>query len=118
MPKRSVQQRTGHRGEAFVDKALSDGGHVRNDTRRDFAVDGQIEFVGADREVTGVAVVTQVKATEVGFQGENATEFKCNQVSVMMTSDHSRIHDLAGVAGGFFVRGPKVATVTTPSPVA
>jgi uncharacterized protein DUF4365 len=36
----------------------------------------QIEFVDADREVTGVAVVAQVKATEVGFPGETATGFK------------------------------------------
>lgn len=64
------------------------------------------------------AVITQVQATEVGFQGGNATEFKCNQVSVMMTSDHSRIHDLKGVADGFFVRGQKIAAVTAPSPVA
>jgi hypothetical protein len=28
---------------------------VWNDTRRDFAIDGQIEFVDTDREVTGVA---------------------------------------------------------------
>ncbi|MEU1889586.1 hypothetical protein [Streptomyces pristinaespiralis] len=45
MPQRSVQQRAGYRGEAFVDKAVSDAGHVWNDTKRDFTVDGQIEFV-------------------------------------------------------------------------
>lgn len=76
MPIRSVQQRAGYRGEAFVDKAVSDAGHVWNDTRRDFAIDGQIEFVDTDREVTGVAVLAQVKATEAGFPGETATEFK------------------------------------------
>jgi hypothetical protein len=76
MPKRSVQQRAGYRGEAFVDKAVSDAGHVWNDTRRDFAIDGQIEFVDTDREVTGIAVVAQVKATEVGFPGDTATDFK------------------------------------------
>ncbi|MFD8648111.1 DUF4365 domain-containing protein [Streptomyces mirabilis] len=76
MPQRSVQQRAGFRGEAFVDKAVSDAGHVWNDTKRDFAIDGQIEFVDADREVTGVAVLAQVKGTEVGFRGETATEFK------------------------------------------
>ena len=75
MPKRSVQQRAGYRGEAFVDKAVSDAGHVWNDTRRDFAVDGQIEFVDADREVTGVAVLAQVKATEAGFPGDSPTGF-------------------------------------------
>lgn len=64
MPKRSVQQRAGCRSEAFVDKAVSDVGRVWNDVKRDFAIDGQIEFVAADREVTGVAVVTQVKATD------------------------------------------------------
>ena len=67
MPKRSVQQRAGFRGEDFVAKVVSDRGHVWNDTRRDFALDGQIEFVDADREVTGVAVVAQVKATESDF---------------------------------------------------
>lgn len=76
MPRRSVQQRAGYRGEAFVDKAVSDAGHVWNDTRRDFAIDGQIEFVSADREVTGVTVVAQVKATEVGFPSETPTAFK------------------------------------------
>ncbi|MEU3618041.1 DUF4365 domain-containing protein [Streptomyces sp. NPDC006872] len=76
MPKRSNQQRAGYRGEAFVEKAVSDAGHVWNDTKRDFAVDGQIEFVDTDREVTGVAVVAQVKATEVGFQGETVTGFR------------------------------------------
>ncbi|WP_106398909.1 DUF4365 domain-containing protein [Actinocorallia populi] len=76
MPKRSVQQRAGFRGEAFVDKAVSDAGHVWNDTKRDFAIDGQIEFVAADREVTGVAVVAQVKGTEAGFAGDNAAGFR------------------------------------------
>ncbi|MEH0502178.1 DUF4365 domain-containing protein [Streptomyces scabiei] len=76
MPQRSVQQRAGFRGEAFVGKAVSDAGHVWNDTKRDFAIDGQIEFVDADREVTGVAVLAQVKGTEVGFRGETAAEFK------------------------------------------
>ncbi|MFJ9712712.1 DUF4365 domain-containing protein [Streptomyces sp. NPDC101234] len=47
-----------------------------NDTRRDFAIDGQIEFVEADREVTGVAVLAQVKGSEVGFRGATETEFK------------------------------------------
>lgn len=75
MPKHSTRQRAGFRGEAFVDKAVSDAGHVWNDTRRDFAIDGQIEFVDTDREVTGVAVLAQVKATEVGFSGESATGF-------------------------------------------
>lgn len=75
MPKRSVQQRAGFRGESFVDKAVSDAGHVWNDTKRDFAIDGQIEFVDAEREVTGVAVLAQVKATEVGFPGDSATGF-------------------------------------------
>ncbi len=76
MPKRSNQQRAGYRGEAFVSKAVFDAGHVWNDTKRDFAIDGQIEFVAADQEVTGVAVVAQVKATEVGFAGDNETGFK------------------------------------------
>lgn len=80
MPKRSVQQRAGYRGEAFVAKAVSDAGHIWNDTKRDFALDGQIEFVDADREVTGVAVLAQVKATEVGFSGDSAAgfNFRCD----------------------------------------
>lgn len=76
MPKRSVQQRAGFRAEAFVDKFVSDAGHVWNDTHRDFAIDGQIEFVAADEEVTGFAVAAQVKGTEVGFPGENADRFR------------------------------------------
>lgn len=76
MPKRSDQQRAGFRGEAFVDKAVSDAGHIWNDTRRDFAIDGRIEFVDTNREVTGIAVIAQVKATEVGFPGDTAAGFK------------------------------------------
>ena len=76
MPRRSVQQRAGYRGEAFVDKAVSDAGHVWNDTRRDFAIDGQIEFVDTDREVTGVAVLAQVKATEAGFRSDTPNGFR------------------------------------------
>jgi len=40
MPKRSPQQRAGFSAEAFVDKAVSDAGHVWNDTWRDFGIDG------------------------------------------------------------------------------
>ncbi|MEV7389725.1 DUF4365 domain-containing protein [Streptomyces sp. NPDC091215] len=76
MPQRSGRQRAGCRGEAFVDMAVSDAGHVWNDTKRDFAIDSQIEFVEAGREVTGVAVLAQVKGTEVGFRGATETEFK------------------------------------------
>jgi len=50
---RSVQQRAGFRAEAFVDKAVSDAGYVSNTTARDFGIDGQIEFVDADKQVTG-----------------------------------------------------------------
>jgi hypothetical protein len=39
--------------EAFVDKAVSDAGYVSNTTARDFGIDGQIEFVDADKQVTG-----------------------------------------------------------------
>ena len=76
MPKRSLQQRTGFSAEAFVDKAVSDAGHVWNDTRRDFGIDGHIEFVDAATQVTGYAVAAQVKGTAVGFPGETAAGFR------------------------------------------
>jgi Domain of unknown function (DUF4365) len=76
MPKRSPQQRTGYSAEAFVDKAVSDAGHVWNDTRRDFGIDGDIEFVDADTQVTGYAVAAQVKGTAGGFAGENQAGFR------------------------------------------
>lgn len=49
----------------FVDKAVSDAGHVWNDTRRDFGIDGHIEFVDTAAQVTGYAVGAQVKGTAV-----------------------------------------------------
>jgi hypothetical protein len=36
---------------SFVDKAVSDAGHVWNDTRRDFGIDGHIEFVDVSTQV-------------------------------------------------------------------
>lgn len=76
MPKRTPQQRAGFRGEAFVDKAVSDAGHIWNDTKRDFGIDGHIEFAEANGQVSGYAVAAQVKATEVGFPGENRERFR------------------------------------------
>src|SRR2546423_8359731 len=76
MPRRSVQQRAGFRAEAFVDKFVSDAGHIWNTTHRDFGIDGHIEFVEADQQVTGFAVAAQVKGTEVGFPSENAERFR------------------------------------------
>lgn len=76
MPRRSVQQRAGFRAEAFVDKAVSDAGHIWNNTQRDFGIDGHIEFVDTDRQVSGFAVAAQVKGTEAGFTGETATGFR------------------------------------------
>ena len=77
MPKRSVQQRAGFRAEAFVDKAVSDAGHIWNTTARDFGIDGHIEFVDADTQVSGFSVAAQVKGTEVGFPGgENGDGFR------------------------------------------
>ena len=76
MPKRSIQQRAGFRAEAFVDKAVSDAGHVWNTTARDFGIDGHIEFVDAEAQVSGFAVAAQVKGTENGFAGENHAGFR------------------------------------------
>jgi hypothetical protein len=76
MPRRSNQQRAGFRAEAFVDKAVSDAGHIWNNTLRDFGIDGHIEFVDTERQVSGFAVAAQVKGTEVGFPGENAAGFR------------------------------------------
>ena len=55
---------------------MSDAGHVWNTTARDFGIDGHIEFVDADKQVTGFSVAAQVKGTEVGFPGENPTGFR------------------------------------------
>jgi len=79
MPRRSVQQRAGFSAEAFVDKMVSDAGHIWNATVRDFGIDGQIEFVDAQEQVKGFAVAAQVKGTLVGFAGENrdACRFTC-----------------------------------------
>jgi len=76
VPKRSPQQRAGFRGEAFVDKVVSDAGQIWNDTRRDFGIDGHIEFVDTDNQVSGFAVAAQVKGTEVRFPGENEAGFR------------------------------------------
>ncbi len=80
MPKRSPQQRTGFSAEALVDKVVSDAAHVRNDTRRDFGIDGHIEFVDADTQVSGFVVAAQVKGTMTGFDGETpaAFRFRCD----------------------------------------
>ena len=59
-----------------MDKAVSDAGHVWNDTRRDFGIDGHIEFVDADTQVTGFAVAAQVKGATTGFAGENPAGFR------------------------------------------
>lgn len=76
MPTRSVQQRAGFRAEAFVDKAVSDAGHVWNTTMCDFGIDGHIEFVDVSRQVSGFAVAVQVKGTEVAFPGESPAGFR------------------------------------------
>ncbi len=57
-----------------MDKAVSDAGHIWNDTRRDFGIDGHIEFVDAATQVSGFAVAAQVKGTAVGFAGENRNQ--------------------------------------------
>jgi hypothetical protein len=76
MPSRSSRQRTGFSAEAFVDKAVSEAGHVWNDTRRDFGIDGHIEFVDVAMQVSGFAVAAQVKGTSLGFPGENRDGFR------------------------------------------
>src|SRR5260370_41969391 len=79
MPRRSVRQRAGFSAEAFVDKMVSDAGHIWNATVRDFGIDGQIEFVDAQEQVKGFAVAAQGEGTLVGFAGENraACRFTC-----------------------------------------
>jgi Domain of unknown function (DUF4365) len=76
MPKFTRQQRAGYRGEAFVDKLVSDAGHIWNTTLRDFGIDGHIEFVDAAGTVSAYKVGAQVKSTEVGFTGENDKTFR------------------------------------------
>ena len=80
MPKRSVQQRSGFSAEAFVDKIVSDTGHIWNATARDFGIDGQIEFVDDREQVQAGAVAVQVKGTTVGFAGEHqgGFQFRCD----------------------------------------
>jgi hypothetical protein len=75
MPRRSRSQRAGFRAEAFVDKVVSDTGLIWNARHRDFGIDGQIEAVDVEGEVTGSFVLAQVKGTEVGFPGETADRF-------------------------------------------
>jgi len=77
MPTRSVQQRAGFRAEAFIDKSVSDAGHVGNTIARDFGINGHIEFVDADNKSAAFSVATQVKGPEVGFPVESLTGFRC-----------------------------------------
>ena len=83
MPKLDVRQRAGLRAEAFVDKVVSDAGFIWNDRPRDFGVDGQIEAVDVTGQVSGFAVLAQVKGTEARFPGENDRGF-----SFYCDSDH------------------------------
>jgi hypothetical protein len=76
MPRRSIQQRAGFSAEAFVDKIVSDAGHIWNTTVRDFGIDGQIEFVDDQEQVQAGAVAAQVKGTLVGFPGEHQGGFR------------------------------------------
>lgn len=76
MPKRGASQRVGYRAEAFVSKTVADAGFIWNDRRRDFGIDGQIETVSAAGEVTGEAVLVQVKGTERGFPGETDSSIR------------------------------------------
>jgi Domain of unknown function (DUF4365) len=71
MPKRTSGQRAGFRAEAFVDKVVSDAGFIWNPRSRDFGIDGQIESVDRAGEVSGYAVLAQVKGTEARFPGED-----------------------------------------------
>jgi len=59
-----------------VDKVVSDAGLIWNARHRDFGIDGQIEAVDAEGEVTGSFVLAQVKGTEVGFPGESDDGFR------------------------------------------
>src|SRR5436190_22708023 len=76
MPKRTRSQRSGLRGEAFVAKIVSDAGFIWNGRQRDFGIDGDIEVVDREGEMTGASVLAQVKGTEVGFPGESDTGFR------------------------------------------
>lgn len=82
MAKLSKQQNTGHRGEAFVEKVVSDAGHIWNARLRDFGIDGQIDFVNADGQVTGSHVYVQVKGTE------HASMTQDGRISFMPSKDH------------------------------
>ena len=99
VPKRSPQQRTGFSAEAFVDKAVSDAGHVWNDTRRDFGIDGHIEFVDAATQVSGFVVAAQVKGTAAGFPGETQAGFP-----VHMRRGPDRLLAAVRAAGGADLR--------------
>jgi hypothetical protein len=61
---------------SFRGQCSSDAGHVWNDRRSDFGIDGHIEFVDAATQVSGYAVAAQVKGTAAGFPGENQTGFR------------------------------------------
>jgi hypothetical protein len=75
-----------------MDKAVSDAGHIWNDTRRDFGIDGHIEFVDAATQVSGFAVAAQVKGTAVGFSGENRNQggfrFTCEAEQACVHNSH------------------------------
>src|SRR6266542_2674050 len=76
MPKQSVGQQIGIRAETFVDKLVSDAVCIWNSRPRDFGIDGQIEAVDANGQVSGFATLAQVKGTEGRFPGENDQSFR------------------------------------------
>jgi hypothetical protein len=79
----SSQQRTGHRGEAFVEKVAADAGLIWNRLGRDFGIDGQIEMVDDAGLVTGATVLAQVKGTERGFVGQDGSRrFMCDAAHI------------------------------------
>lgn len=76
MPKRTASQRSGDRAETFVAKIVVDAGHLWHPRQKDFGIDGEIEAVGADGQLSGPTVLVQVKGSEPGFAGEDATSLR------------------------------------------
>jgi hypothetical protein len=76
MPKQSPSQRTGNQAEAFVAKVVTDMGFIwRGPKHPDIGIDGEIEIVDRDGQVTGAVALVQVKGTLNRFPSETDDSF-------------------------------------------
>jgi hypothetical protein len=75
MPRRTDNQKTGSQAEAFVAKAVADMGFLWHARHEDYGIDGEIEIVDRNGEVTGSMVCVQIKGTANRFSGETEDLF-------------------------------------------